>query len=139
MPVIMLLTAISVVVASGAHLSVSRHAPPPGWGYVWAVYEAGTPLLLLGAHVWPLYGDALRLLAAVVAVIGATLGSIAARFAGPALKHTIAEAEFASVVRKGARWKKSSAKRELQGIMTELRRVQQRHDRSADSDPTPEA
>ena len=79
------LTAAGVILAALSHLSVSRHAPPPGWGWVYASYELVVPLALLVALSVP----GLREVAiGVAATVSATVGGasvVMAGFVRPAL------------------------------------------------------
>lgn len=119
----LLVTVVGALVASLAHLSVSRHAPPPGWGYAWAVYEAGLPLLLTAAHAWPTERHSLLAVAAALSVLAAGAGAYVASHARPALLQGLADAELGRRVQRGARWRRpSDASIEVDRLEADLRR-----------------
>lgn len=127
--------AVGALVASAAHLSVSRHAPPAGWGYAWAVYEAGLPCLLVIAIAWQGGRDELLLAATVLALLGAAVGAYVATHARPALLRDLTDAQYGRALRHGVRWRRSAAAQELDRIRADLRRSL---GEDPDSDP-PEA
>lgn len=134
-----IVTAIGALVASLSHLSVSRHVPPPGWGYAWAVYEAGLPLLLLASQHAPEHATALQSVAAGVALLGGSAALLAASVARPALRRDLADAAVGRALLPATRWRK---RREPSRVELELERwaaeVRARQPSDPPSDP-PEA
>ena len=124
-------TVVGVVLAALAHLSVSRHAPPPGWGWIYALYELVVPLSLAVAVEAPhLRAEALTLAAVVALLIGGA-SVVMASWSRNVLVSTIDDAVLGRAVRRGTRWAT-----DLEGPARELRR---KMNAAPDNTTTPEA
>jgi hypothetical protein len=111
------LTAAGVLLAALSHLSVSRHSPPPGWGWVYASYELIVPGALLVALAVP---SAREVAVAVAAAVAGTVGGASVVMAGvvrSALLEQRDEAQLGRVLSRSARWST-----DLDGPERELRR-----------------
>lgn len=100
------LTLAGVLVAAGAHLSISRQAPivPPSWGYLWATWEAGVPSLLAASWVWPAYAPALHAVSAAFALLVGAAAVVMAWVARGALASHLDDATAGrAVLRSGRR------------------------------------
>lgn len=106
MPLTLGLALGGVLVASLAHLSISRHAPivPPGWAYLWSAWEVGVPWLLAGAWVWPETAPLLHALAALLAVAVGLASLVVAWRASSSLPEHLTDATVGRAVVRGARW-----------------------------------
>lgn len=106
MPLTLGLALGGVIVASLAHLSISRHAPivPPGWAYLWSAWEVGVPSLLAGAWVWPAHAGSLHGIAAAFALVVGAASVLVAWQASTSLPEHMAEASVGRAVVRSHRW-----------------------------------
>ena len=111
------LTLAGVVLAAGAHCSVSRHAPPPGWGYLYGAYEVAVPTALSAAIVWHEARVPLLVVSATVALLVGGASQWVAAHTREALTRQSDDARLSRALYRGSRWSV-----DLDGMIGELER-----------------